>query len=242
MKRAAWVLLGLRLLVGSRANAQAVPQQAQLPATFTPDLSGTAADAAGDAAANSSVPRPLLSAVLIPPSAQPGRGDASSSAAAPQGVTAVFPHYSFQAYVGYTFVRVYALPTREVNRNGFDLSMSYYLKNSYIGVEGALTSTFGSVGNERSDFLFAGGGPRVRWAAPRGTELWAHGLVGGANFGPSISGFSQSALTYEVGGGIDINAHLQHFAYRLEGDMIGTRLYETTQYNPKFTVGIVYKF
>jgi hypothetical protein len=189
------------------------------------------------------VPQPLLSAALISPSAQPGMGNPSSNADfPPQGVTGVFPHYSFQAYAGYTFVRVYALPGREVNRNGFDLSMSYYVKNSNIGVEGALSTTFGSIANERSDFVFAGGGPRVRWSAPRGTELWAHGLIGGANFGPSIAGFSQSALAYEVGGGIDINAHLQHFAFRLEGDMVGTRLYSTTQYSPKVTAGIVYKF
>jgi hypothetical protein len=236
MKRAVWVLLGLLLLVASRANAQAVPQDAQLPASFTPNSSG-------DATADTRVPRPLLSAVLIPPSAQPGMADPSSSASfPPQGVRGVFPHYSFQAYAGYTFIRVYALPTREVNRNGFDLSMSYYLRNSYIGLEGALTTTFGSIGNQRSDFVFAGGGPRVRWSAPRGTELWAHGLVGGANFGPSVAGFSQTAIAYEVGAGVDINAHLQHFAYRLEADMVGTRLYETTQYNPKFTVGIVFKF
>ena len=206
MKRAVWVLLGLLLLVASRSNAQAVPQQAQLPASFTPGLfsdaaSDVASDAAGDAVANRSLPQALLSAVLIPPSAQPGMSNPSSRADfPPQGVTAVFPHYSFQAYVGYTFVRVYALPTREVNRNGFDLSMSYYVKNSNIGIEGALSTTFGSIGNQRSDFVFAGGGPRVRWSAPRGTELWAHGLVGGANFGPSIAGFSQSAIGYEVGG------------------------------------------
>src|ERR1700733_7411342 len=143
MKRAAWLLLGLLLVIGSRANAQAVSQEAQTPASFTPGPST-------DADANTSVPHPLLSAVLIPPSAQPGMAMASPSSSGslpPQGVTAVFPRYSFQAYVGYTFTRVYALPTREVNRNGFDLSMSYYLKNSLIGVEGALTTTFGSIAN-----------------------------------------------------------------------------------------------
>ena len=162
MKKAMWMLLGLLLFVGPRANAQAVPQQDQLPASSTPALSADgvadtgpdpANDAATDAVATASLPRPLLMAVLIPPSAQPaGMGYPSSSASSPQGVTAVFPHYSFQAYAGYTFVRVYALPNREVNRNGFDLSMSYYIKNSRIGVEGALSTTFGSIGNERSDF------------------------------------------------------------------------------------------
>jgi hypothetical protein len=157
-------------------------------------------------------------------------------------VQSVFPSYSFQAYVGYTFVRFYAYPGGEANRNGFDLGMTYYPRAGHIGVDGAITAGFGSKGNESSDFAFVGGGPRFRWAAPRGLEIWAHGLVGWANYLPRISGFSQGGLGYEVGGGVDINAHSQHFAIRLEGDMIGTRLYQVSQYSPKVSAGIVYKF
>jgi hypothetical protein len=164
---------------------------------------------------------------------------ASSS---PQVPISVVPRYSFQLYAGYTFVRLYAYPGLEANRNGFDVSASYFPRAGFFGVEGALTSTYGSLNNQKSDFAFAGGGPRVRWDAPRGLELWAHGLVGWSNFLPQIAGFSEDGLGYELGGGVDVNAHLQHFAFRVEGDMIGTRLYQRSQYSPKFSVGIVYKF
>ncbi len=168
---------------------------------------------------------------------------APSSLPLPQaGVQSVYQKYSFQAYAGYTFVRFYAFPGTEANRNGFDISMSYFLRGGIWGVEGALTTTFGSIANETSDFVLVGGGPRVRWSGPRGIELWAHGLVGDAHFGPRIPNFNQDALAYELGGGVDINAHFQRFAYRVEADMIGSRFYNTSQYSPKFSVGIVYKF
>lgn len=199
-------------------------------------------------ASNSATPA-FASVRLLSPDALPAVSGSLDAVAAPSdpaspqvGVINVTPSYSFQAYGGYTFVRYYAFPGREVNRNGFDISMSYFFKKGLFGVEGALTTTFGSIGNNRSDFVFAGGGPRVRWSAPRGLEVWAHGLIGGANFGPSIAGFSQSGLAYELGGGVDITAHFRRLAYRLEADMIGTRLYNTSQYSPKFSVGLVYKF
>lgn len=167
---------------------------------------------------------------------------ASSEPAAPQIPVSVIPRYQFQLYAGYTFVRFYAYPGLEANRNGFDVSASYFPRSGFVGVEGALTSVYGSLNNEKSDFAFAGGGPRVRWDAPRGLEVWAHGLVGWSSFLPHIAGFSQNGLGYEVGAGVDVNAHLQHFAFRIEGDMLGTRLYDRSQYSPKFSVGVVYKF
>lgn len=186
-------------------------------------------------------PAGLVSAAL--PAALPEPAGASF----PQvSVQSVFPSYSWQLYGGYTFIRVYAFPGREVNRNGFDLSISYYPHSGHFGVEGAETTAFGSVSNgglnEKSDFVFAGGGLRFRWSAPRGTELWAHGLAGDANFGPSIASFSQNAIAYELGGGLDVNAHRQRLALRFEADMVGTRFYTVTQYSPKFSVGLVFKF
>src|SRR5581483_10766902 len=177
---------------------------------------------------------PAFAAVTLPA--------AAPEPAAPQVPVSVIPRYAFQLYGGYTFVRFYAYPGLEANRNGFDISASYFPHAGLFGVEGALTAAFGSLNNEKSDFAFAGGGPRFRWDAGRGLELWAHGLVGWSNFLPQIAGFSQDGLGYELGAGVDVNAHLQHFAFRVEGDMIGTRLYDRAQYSPKFSVGIVYKF
>jgi hypothetical protein len=233
MKAASVVLCGLILTLAIVANAQEI--SGNLPSSPA---------SAADAGTVSDAPRLFASATLVPAPEFPALGvplpDASP---APQAaVQGVFPNYSFQAYAGYTFVRLYALPSEEVNRNGFDLSMSYFPKAGHFAAEGALTTTFGSIRNEQSDFVFFGGGPRFRWDGSRGIEIWAHGLIGDANFEPRLAGFDQNALGFEAGGGVDINAHLQHFSYRAEVDMVGTRLYNTTQYSPKFSVGIVYKF
>jgi len=200
-----------------------------------------------DTGASAAALKTFASVTLIPGAVLPdwpgGMAAASSSSPGPQGaVQGVRPTYSFQAYGGYTFVRVYAFPGREVNRNGFDLSLSHFFKKGLFGVEGAITGAFGSIGGETSDFAFFGGGPRVRFSGPRGLELWAHGLAGDAHFGPRIQAFTQDAVAYEVGGGVDITAHFQRFAYRVEADMIGSRLYNTAQYSPKVSAGIVYKF
>jgi hypothetical protein len=189
----------------------------------------------------------FASVTLVPAASLPelSEGVPSGSDPSPRpqaAVQSVYHSYSFQAYLGYTFVRFYAFPGREVNRNGLDLSMSYFFKKGLLGVEGALTGTFGSIANETSDFLLAAGGPRVRWSGPRGLELWAHGLLGDAHFGPRLANLTQDGLAYELGGGVDISAHSQRIAYRLEADMIGSRLYHTTQYSPKVSAGIVFKF
>ena len=199
------------------------------------EISANSSAAAQDTAIALNLPPAFASATLAQPAPE-------APAANPQVPVSVIPRYAFQLYAGYTFVRLYAYPGLEANRNGFDISASYFPRAGMFGMEGALTATYGSLNNEKSDFAFAGGGPRFRWDAPRGLELWAHGLVGWSNFLPQIAGFSQDGLGYELGAGIDVNAHLQHFAFRVEGDMIGTRLYDRSQYSPKFSVGIVYKF
>ena len=233
MKKAGLILLSSLLVAVFTANAQEVSDQLPSNDTSIPaSMSGTV-----------SVPRLFALTALVPAFEPPAFGPSSANALPmPQVPIQAIPHYSLQAYIGYTFVRLYAYPGEDVNRNGFDLSMSYYPKAGLIGLEGALTTTFGSMKNQQSDFVLFGGGPRIRWAAPRGVEVWAHGLAGDGNFGPKVTGFDQNALSWEVGGGVDINAHLQHFAYRAEVDMVGTRFYDTAQYSPKFSVGVAYKF
>jgi hypothetical protein len=98
-------------------------------------------------------------------------------AAAPQDVTSVFQTYAWQAYVGYTFFRFYELPGLTENMNGFDINMVYYFKN-WVGAEGDFSATHATQNDISSWFAFGGGGPRFRWSARRGLEVWAHALVG----------------------------------------------------------------
>src|SRR5579872_2532206 len=86
-----------------------------------------------------STPDTSIAANLPPAFASVALPAASSEPAAPQVPVSVIPRYQFQLYAGYTFVRFYAYPGLEANRNGFDLSASYFPRSGFVGVEGALT-------------------------------------------------------------------------------------------------------
>jgi hypothetical protein len=157
----------------------------------------------------------------------------------PQGVYGVLQNYEWQIYGGYTYVRFYMLPNAILNMNGFNVSAVYYPHGGWVGGEGEMVGTFAS---QSTRFALYMGGIRLRWSKPRALEVWAHGLAGGAHESPQTPYGSQSAFGFEGGGGIDINAHHRRMAYRIEGDVLGTRFFGTYQYSPKISVGIVYKF
>ena len=166
---------------------------------------------------------------------------AAGSPAPPQSVYGVFQEYNFEIYAGYTFYRFYELPNITQNLNGFNVSMQYYI-NNWFGVDGEFASGWGSQGAYTAHSCFGGGGPRFRWAAGRGIEVWGHGMVGGSCFNLQTAYGGKAALSYQVGAGLDINAHHHRWAYRIAGDMVGTTFFNTYQYNPKISAGIVFKF
>ena len=236
MKEAVYLLVFV-LLSPFAANAQEAQTASSISA------------AVADNGVASETPDRFDSVALVPsvtlPDSTAGGASASNSASAPQTQTKVlnvFHTYAFQAYGGYTFVRFYAFPNLAANRNGVDVSMSYFFRKGLFGVEGAVTGTFGSIGGETSDFAFYGGGPRVRWSAWRGLQVWGHGLVGDSHFSPQFANLTKDGLSYELGGGVDIPSHWRRLMYRGEVDMIGSRLFNTTQYSPKLSAGIVFEF
>jgi hypothetical protein len=160
----------------------------------------------------------------------------------PQGVYGVFQNFDWQAYAGYTFFRFYEVPNITQNMNGFNFSVAYYPRGGWVAAEGEFVAAFGSQAGVTSKFVLGMGGARFRWSAPRAVEVWVHGLAGGSHFTPQTAFGGQSAFGYEVGGGVDVNAHHHRMAYRLQGDMVGTRYFGTYQYSPKISAGIVYKF
>ena len=166
----------------------------------------------------------------------------SQPAAAPQqDVQGVFQNFQWQAYLGYTYVRFWETPSVQVNTNGLNFGVVYYFRD-WIGADGEFVGTFGSQYGDRAKFLLGMGGARFRWSAPRGLELWAHGLVGGSHYLPQTANGGQGALAYELGGGVDIAAGRRRWAYRFSADVVGTRYFNTYQYSPKFSAGIVFKF
>ncbi len=166
---------------------------------------------------------------------------ASVDADPTQYVQSVYETYRWQAYVGYEYLRFYEVPAITKNSNGFMYSMVYYLKD-WIGLDGELNATHLSQYNTGGWFLLGAGGPRFRWSAPRGLEVWGHVMGGYSHFKPETSFGADHAPAFEVGGGVDIAAHRGRLSYRVEADMVGTRYFSTYQYSPKVSAGVVFKF
>jgi hypothetical protein len=234
-------LSGLVLLLSISSGAQtstsnsallpssyfAVPATSDAPTNapaiaLTPFSSATANTPPGVLAA--SKPLSLLPAPAVPP----------------QDVTSVFESYAWQLYGGYTFQRFYELPNITQNMNGFNFSVVYYWKD-WFGLDGEFAATHATQDNFSSWFLFGGGGPRFRWSARKGVELWAHVLVGGSHFTPQTPAGSQQAFAYELGGGVDL-PFKPRWALRLGGDAMATRYFSTYQFSPKVSAGLVFRF
>jgi hypothetical protein len=229
------ISLGVVFVFAFSASAQSNPATSPSAVSPLPEFALNAPTAAAPVVLAES-----SAAVSSPSEALPAAP--SASAALPQDVHGVYQKYSFQLYGGYTFMRFYEVPSITQTQNGFNVGGVYYYKSGIFGADGEMVATFGSALGFKSRFAFAGGGPRFRWSGPRGVELWGHGLIGGANLTPRTAFGAQGAFGYEVGGGVDISAHSRRLAYRAEADLLGTRFFNTYQYSPKVSVGIVFKF
>jgi hypothetical protein len=234
------VLLGMVFLLAVTTGAQATSVDTWLPGSAT-----LAAPAAVP-------PGPAVPADLWADSAYPGAarvaaepeltGFLAPAAAQQPTVYGVLPNYNWRLYVGYTFFDFHEVPGLSNTENGLDIAVTYFPKSYWIGVEGDLMATFGGQAGCTSRFTLPEGGVRFRWIGPRAIEFWMHGLIGDAYFFPQTAYGSQTALGYEMGGGVDINARRKRFAYRFEADAVGTRFFHSYQFNPKISAGIVFKF
>ena len=121
-------------------------------------------------------------------------------------VLSVYRNYRWQSYGGFTFFRFYETSHPTVNENtvGANWSIAYYIFRDWIGIDGEMAATHGMQSGHDSWFLFGGGGPRFRWSAPRGADIWGHFLFGGSHFTMQTAFGPQEALAYEVGAGVDI--------------------------------------
>jgi hypothetical protein len=169
------------------------------------------------------------------------RAASSADPASPQFVQSVYQEYKWEIYAGYSFVRFFQTPGLEVNTSGLNFGVVYYIRD-WVGAEGEITSTFGSQYGDTAKFLLGGGGLRFRWSLPRGIELWAHGLVGGAHYLPQTANGTTGALAYELGGGVDVNAGHHRWAYRFAVDAVATQFFSTYQFSPKASAGILFRF
>jgi hypothetical protein len=239
MKQTA-VLFAAILVLAAVAGAQANPDNSSLP--FAAAASDTTALARGAPSLYAMATTPASVAANGLSAAGSGEPGSSSADQQPPSVYNVHENYNWQASAGYTFFRFYLVPNVTLNMNGLNLGMVYYPRGHWVGAEGEFIGAWGSIEGLSAKYVQGMGGPRFRWAAPRGLEVWGHGLVGGSHFLPQTALGSQTSFTYEVGGGVDLNIHERKIAYRVGADMVGTRYFGTYQYSPKVSVAIVFKF
>jgi len=228
------VVLGIALLAAT-VSAQTNFSGPQLPAA-------SGAMTAANLVTDTTQPSPTLWAEAGPAGAI-ATADPLASADAAEGppVLTARPAYSWQLYAGYTFFNFYEVPHTTNLENGFDVAVDYFPRAGWIGAEGDMQATFGHQLGCTSKFVMASGGLKLRWAGPRGTQFFIHGLAGGAHYFPQTAYGGPNAFGYEAGGGVDL-AHGRRMAIRAEADAVGTRFFGTYQYSPKFTIGVVFKF
>jgi len=251
MRYAAGLLGAILVVFTLNLHAQAnpnysLPQISAAPTEATPTVM---ADATPQAT-------PMLALATAPEFGAPGElrsaapnsislSDSNSPQQPPPSVYGVFQQYNWQIYGGYSFIRFYLIskPNTILTMNGLDFGAVYFVpKFTWLGVEGQFIGEYGGYIGYTSKLAVGMGGLRFRWSAPRGIELWGHGLIGGSKFVPQTAFGNDSALAYEAGGGVDVGAHHRRIAYRLELDMLGTRYFSTYQYSPRVSDGIVFKF
>ena len=238
-------LLGLVLFVTSASYSQSsAANPLLLAAPFTISSTGDVSSVSTSPFSTALSLSPALAASSTGESfaANPfSNAPAPTPAPDPQYVQGVFVNYNWRAYIGYTFTHFSAQGGISRNQNGFNWGITYYL-NTWFGVEGEMFATHDSPNNQSSWFLFGGGGPRFRWEAPRGIEVFAHGLVGYSHLTPQTAFGKQEAFGYELGGGADFPTPWRRVGLRAGADMIGTRYFGNNQFNPKVYGGVVFKF
>jgi hypothetical protein len=245
-------VLGMILLAASNTDAQ---ENVATSALSSPSLYATIASTAPLSQSNVppfalasfsadtaiGAPAPITQNVFIPGIFANPTPLTPSAAAEPQEVQGVFENYAWQAYVGYTFVRFYELPNVAENQNGANASVTWYYRD-WLGFDIEALGAHGTLGGASSWTMFVGAGPRLRTSLGRNLEVFGHALIGGAYFSPDTPFGSQGAFGYELGGGVDLKPNHSRFALRVEGDVLGTRFFQTNQWSPKVSAGIVFNF
>jgi hypothetical protein len=244
-------LLGVIVFLAGTAGAQS-------NGTASPAVSDVAPAAISDGATSQEASQEAVAPQLFAVASEPANGEpvelasavSTAGSASSQGpspsrapsVQSVFATYNWEAYVGYTFFHFDITPSFSKNTNGLNVSVQYYPRTGAFGIDGEGVATFASIANQTGKFWAGMGGGRYRFAAPRGIEIWVHGLVGGAKFLPQTALGDQTGFAYETGAGVDVGAFNHRLAFRFAGDMIGTRFFGTNQFSPKFSAGIVFKY
>jgi len=216
------ILFGAILLLAVGAGAQANSEGETMLASATP---------------------PAPAAATMPTSDAYGSAATSLPDRPESGVYSVFERYNWQLSVGYTFFRFYEVPSITHDMNGINFSVVYYLHGGSVGADAEMVAAEGGLqSGTTSKFASGMGGLRYRSRLTHKVDWWVHGLAGVSHFLPQTAWGGQTTFAYAAGAGVDFNVHRHRIAYRISGDLIGTRFFGTYQYSPKVSAGIVFKF
>lgn len=178
---------------------------------------------------------------------------AASSSSEPQVVRPDLPDWQLAFDYQFNQFRLPAngprtafVPAFTANENGYGLSLTRFLSKT-TGIELQEGFGFGSTSASiipSAKSIFIGGGPKIAFRGRGRFEPWGHVLVGMQYFR-----FTQTASQYGSNialafvGGVGEDIHLQsRFAFRLEGNFLGTTLFGTIQPNWEAGAGIVFGF
>jgi hypothetical protein len=154
----------------------------------------------------------------------------------PLRVSASYQFTEFRKVDGMTF-----------HQSGINTDFTGFLGHDFA-LEGDVAAGFGwsqfqpNIKLETSE-IFYGGGVRV---GPERTRFqpWGHVLLGGEHFrfsqySPSLG--SNNGFAYQLGLGADIRIGPRAF-WRVEGEYLGTHIFQATQANYQFGTGIAFAF
>jgi hypothetical protein len=198
-----------------------------------------------DSATSVSESSPRLFALASPDaSAEPSswRHDWLPRPGVRQPIYGVVPDFNWQVYGGFTYARLYEVQGTTVDLVGFDFAVTYYPHIRWIAAEGDVSAAFGAQAGQHTQLVTEMGGIRLRWPSERASNVWVHGLAGGAYLAPKTVYGGQHAFSYEIGAGADLAHRNSRLSYRVEGDILATFFFGTYQYSPKMSVGLVYRF
>jgi hypothetical protein len=150
--------------------------------------------------------------------------------------------YPWQVGTNFTYQR-FDIGKGNANLYGVHTSVARWLGDSWFGLEGAVTASFGrATPTVREQLVFYGGGAKVGKRTGK-YQPWAHFLVGGAHdrFNQGIGPAAFNTFGIMGGGGVDIQWR-SHIAWRAQVDYLGTHFGGVWQKSVTVGGGIVFDF
>jgi hypothetical protein len=169
----------------------------------------------------------------------------TDSASAPAAASSRFSTengYPWQVGANFTYQR-FDIGGGNSNLYGIHTTVTRWIGDSWFGIEGTASASFGTLNPIRKEqVVFYGGGAHVGKRTGR-FQPWGHFLAGGAHdrFTQAVGPASFNALAIMGGGGVDIQWR-SHIAWRVQADYLGTRFGSVWQKSITTGVGILFDF